>query len=173
MWWGTLEFLKCSLLWIRKKWSMLNPWEGEQQVQMPWWQTHMLIQFASPEVGKELLHLGYLTVTSWLSFMDVGLQALREGADIAALRHYVWHAQERVLACLFSLSPAAYRAGRVWLGFAAEQRHHGMTLSDTLCFCYSTPNFWSSYMLCLVTSARLDIILDRWLHFLNSHCTNS
>ena len=68
---------------------------------MPPWQMYTLIQFASPEVGKELLHLRYLTITSRLSFFaDLGLPALREGADIAAIRHSVGHAQARVRACL-------------------------------------------------------------------------
>ena len=80
---------------------MSNPREGERQAQMPRWQTHTLIQFASPEVGKEVLRLKYLTVTSQFSFFaDLGLPALREGADIAALRHSVGHAQARVRACL-------------------------------------------------------------------------
>ena len=78
---------------------MSYPREGERQAQMPRWQTHTLIQFASPEVGKELLYLRYLTVTNvtWLLsfFADLGLPALSEGADIAALRHSVGHAQER------------------------------------------------------------------------------
>ena len=60
---------------------------------------HTLIQFASPEVGKKLLHLRYLTVTSRLSFFaDLGLPALREGADVDALRDSVGHAQARVRA---------------------------------------------------------------------------
>ena len=64
---------------------MSNPREGERQAQMPRWRTHTLIQFASPEVGKELLYLTYLTVTLVLSsFADLGLPALREGADVAA-----------------------------------------------------------------------------------------
>ena len=68
----------------------VEPREGERQAQMPRWRTHTLIQFASPEIGKELLHLRYLTVTSLLSsFADLGLPALREGADVAALRHSV------------------------------------------------------------------------------------
>ena len=67
---------------------MSYPREGERQAQMPRWQTHTLIQFASPEVGKEVLRLKYLTVTSQFSFFaDLGLPALREGTDIAALRH--------------------------------------------------------------------------------------
>ena len=92
---------KGLLLCKRKKVLMSNPREGEQQDQMPRWQMHMLIKFASPEVGKELLHLGYLTVTSRLSFFaDLDLPALRVGADIAALRHSVRQAQARVGACL-------------------------------------------------------------------------
>ena len=80
---------------------MSNPREGERQAQLPRWQSHTLIQFASPEVGKKLLHLRYLTVTSRLSFFsDLGLPALREGADVAAIRHSVGHAQARVRACL-------------------------------------------------------------------------
>ena len=91
---------KGLLLCKRKKVLMSNPREGEQQDQMPRWQMHMLIKFASPEVGKGLLHLGYLTVTSRLSFADLGLPALRVGADIATLRHSVGQAQARVRACL-------------------------------------------------------------------------
>ena len=42
----------------------------------------------------------YLTVTSRISFFaDLGLAALREGANIAALRHSVGHSQARVRAC--------------------------------------------------------------------------
>ena len=80
---------------------MSNPREGERQAQLLRWQTHTLIRFASPEVGKKLLHMRYLTVTSRLPFFaNLGLPALREGADIAVLRLSVGHTQARVRACL-------------------------------------------------------------------------